>query len=207
MGQFPAYWAPDVPPSEAKDSSVFAEIQHAGPWVYQSHPAGGTLATMDCGTRLPDDYGAPVYLADGLHYLPPLTLPTLYDCARPEAAGGVVVRLSCGVQAEIPVALVSHRQLRLSRRPGPRMGPPVTEYGRLAAALLDEAKISGGLMDDDPRLSRLLTLALAQRYRVTAEMVDDMGLIAAEDVDCLLGAIWAGDPKAGAPASVGTNSA
>ena len=203
----PAYWAPDVSPSEAKESAVFAAIQHAGPWQYQGHPSGGTLATMIGFNAAIEDFTAPQFLSSGLHYMAPKVMPTLYDLAKPDIGSGVVIQLSCGVAAEIPVAVVRFRQLRLSASARDRVGDPVTEYGRLSVSLLDRAKVEGGIPHDDHDLHRLLVLALSQRYRVTAEILDDLGIISTEDVEPMLGIIWCGDPKAGAPASDGTDNA
>lgn len=201
----PSYWVPGVAPSLAKGHEDFAVIEHAGPWTYSAHPSGGTLATWPGCSLLPDDYRPPRQVSDRLHYLAPLTLPNLYDLARP-IGGGCVVTLACGLQVEIPVAIISHRQLRLS--PGAeRYGDPVTEFGRLAMRLLDQAKLENGLPDSSPDLLRLLTLAFSQRYRVTAELLDDLGIIASEDTDQVLAAVWCGDPKAAAPASDGITSA
>ena len=137
----------------------------------------------------------------------PKVMPTLYDLAKPDIGSGVVIQLSCGVAAEIPVAVVRFRQLRLSASARDRVGDPVTEYGRLSVSLLDRAKVEGGIPHDDHDLHRLLVLALSQRYRVTAEILDDLGIISTEDVEPMLGIIWCGDPKAGAPASGGTDNA
>lgn len=203
----PAYWAPDVSPIDAKESPVFAQIQHAGPWEYHGHPAGGTYAVMIGYADKLEDFNDPQELSGGLHYLAPKNMPNLYDLAKPSPGQGVVVQLACGVAVEIPVAVVRYRQLRLSASAKNRVGDPVTEYGRLSVALLDRAKVEGGIPHDDPELHRLLILAFSQRYRVTSEMLDDLGIISTEDVEPLLGAIWCGDPKAGALASDGTPNA
>lgn len=198
----PAYWAPGVAPCDAPGNPVFAPIQPGGPWSYWSHPAGGTLAVWsDAASHTPEGYRAPEDIGGGLHYCGPLELPHLHDLARP-VTGGTDVRLACGLTITVPVALVEHRQLRLGNR-GPRVGAPVTEYGRLAAMLRDRAAAEGGVPSDDADLLRLLTLAVAQCYRVTADLLDDLGVLAASDTDSLLGAIWCGDPKALATASAG----
>jgi len=203
----PAYWAPDVSAVEAKEHPAFASIQHAGPWQYQTHPHGGAYATMIGTDNDLALYQAPQELVGGLHYLAPLAMPTLYDLAKETPGQGVMVQLACGIAVEVPVAVVRFRQLRLSASAKNRVGDPVTEYGRLSVSLLDRAKVEGGIPHDDPQLHRLIVLAISQRYRVTAEILDDMGIISAEDIEPLLGAIWCGDPKAGAPASDGTPSA
>jgi hypothetical protein len=201
-----AYWLPDVHPSDAKEHPSLAAIQHAGPWQYAGHPLGGTFVTMIGMSDQMEDYKQVDPTAGGLQYLPPKAMPTLYDLAKPTPGTGVVVQLACGLVAEIPVAVVRFRQLRLSRSAGERLGDPVTEYGRLSVMLLDRAKVEGGLPHDDEELLRLIILAFSQRYRVTAELFDDLGIFSTEDVEPMLGAIWCGDPKAGAPASDGTPS-
>ena len=202
----PAYYAPEIHPSDAKESPVFASIQHVGAWQYQQHPHGGTLATLIGLSDQLDDYTDVRDLKGGLRYLAPRSMPTLYDLAKPTPGSGVVVPLACGLIAEIPVAVVRYRQLRLSASAKDRMGDPVTEYGRLSVQLLDRAKREEGLSHESPDLHRLLVLAFSQRYYVTAEMLDDLGILSSDDVEPLLGAIWCGDPKAGAPASDGLPS-
>jgi hypothetical protein len=193
-----AYWASEIEPCNAPGHPALERIQTAAPWQYCAHPYGGTLATWAGASRSHEDYAPPVDTLDGLRYLGPRQIPTIYDLARDGGQPGVDVRLACGAIVTIPVATVAHRQLRLGRRVGIEgvIGDPVSSYGRLAVELSRRAAESSGLSYEDDDLHRLLLLALAQRYRVTADLLDDMALIAQEDVDPLLGAIWTGDPKA-----------
>ena len=199
-----AYYHPDVAPGNAKESGAFAAIQCAGSWSYTGHN-GGTLAIRPGFSAVRDSYGAEREATGGLTYWGPLVVPGIYDLARPDSVAGVDVRLSCGLVISVPHALVQHRQLRLGGSGG--MGAPVTEYGRIAGKLHEHARVSGGIAMDSPELARLLTLAVAQCYEVTADLLDDLGILCAEDVDAILGAAWCGDPKALAIVSDSATSA
>lgn len=204
----PIYWAPDVSASEAKGHPIFAAIQHAGPWSYATHPQGGTLAFWTDHPRSLSDYEEPREVSQGLHYHAPKAMPTLYELVKDSTKGGVDLTLACGLVVTVPVALLESSHFRLSRN-AKRHGDPMTEYGRLSAQLLDQAKSNGdkGIPDDDAGLLRLIELAIGQRYRVTAELLDDLQIIAQEDIDPIMGTVWYGDPKTFAPASAGEASA
>lgn len=201
----PGYWAPEISAGAAVGHPIFAAIQHAGPWQYATHPHGGTLATWKGSSHDLAHFGEPRLVADGLHYLPPVELPSIHDLVR-EGPAGVDVQLACGLTISVPHATLTHRQLRLGRS-SERFGDPITEYGRLACRLMDVAKARGGISYESDDLMRLIELAIGQRYRGTRELFDDMAFLAAEDVDPILGAVWCGDPKAMAPASSGEPSA
>jgi hypothetical protein len=207
-----AYWSRTATnPTEAREHASFQRIQFAGPWHYIQHPEGGTFAYLkdwpDAGENAPaapQFYGAPRICGDGLIYFPPKVPVTLYDLAYSERPGDDMI-LANGLKVTIPVALVQHQQYRLSDAGG--IGKPITEYGKLAAELLDEALAKKQLEETDQRVLRLLCLAFGQRYRpATPELLDDCQVIAREDVDPLLGQIWWGDPKALDPATDGAGS-
>lgn len=205
------YWLKNVSPVEANDSPQMTPVLYAGPWLYVQHPQGGTLAFLkdfpEVGTngpRSPDQYGEPREVEPGVFYLPPLVLGDFYDTARADRTG-VDVKLACGRTVSIPCAIVQHRQFRVGRGvSGTRLGRPVTEYGDLACRLLEQAAKNRGIdVEDDADLWRLIALAFGQCYRTTPELLDDFGVIARDDIDNLLGAIWYGDPKALSPAPAG----
>lgn len=186
---------------DAAEDPRIASLLCGGPWAY-SLDGAGVLITRPGAPRTFESYGPPqpVDGVEGLAFLPPLGTPSLYDYARPDVHGGADVRLACGLTVSIPVALVQHRQLLLGGN-RPTTGDPVTEYGRLAAQLHARSLADGGVPMDDPALGRLLVLALAQHYAVTAQMIDFLAVLSVDDVDPILGAVWCGDPKALAPAS------
>ena len=202
----PAYWAPAVGPAEAKEHPLFQPIQHAGPWEYFNHPEGGTLAVWKGTSHALASFGAPREVVDGIFYLPPAEMPKLYDLVRPEGRTGTDLTLACGLVITIPAATLEHRQLRIGRRPD-HYGDPLTEYGRLAFQVLAFCKAHDGIPEIDPQALRLIELAISQRYRLTAELLDDLQIITPEDIDPILGVVWCGDPKAGAPASGGATNA
>jgi hypothetical protein len=195
-----AYHHPGIPAIEGPGHPDFARVAHVG-LRFVSHPAGGCLATLrdwpmagQHGSANPEDYGDPVPCAGVLAFLPPKGKPSpqaVWDYVFGDRAGADV-RLACGIVVTVPVALVAFRQFKLT---GPeRIGAPVTEYGRLASELFDAAKANDGIPLEDPRLARLLALGFAQRYRVTEDLLDWSGALAADDIDALLSAIWTGDP-------------
>lgn len=212
-----AYHLPKVRPEDAIEHPSAARLLHAGPWLAVPHEHGGTFLYWadfpekgDRASHLPESYGPPRQTADGLMYYPPKVLPDIWDLASSERAGADVP-LACGKTVTVPLALTEHRQFILGE-PGGVYGLPVTEYGRLAAELLDvcaepkPGSDAGGIAHDDPRLHRVLELAIGQRYRVTRELLNDLRVITPEDIDPLLGAIWTGDPKALTPARDGAAS-
>lgn len=209
-----AYWMPKVAQEDAKEHPAFAYLRYAGPWGFYRHPNGGTMAVWgdwpepgQFASHNLSDYGEPEEVSEGLHFLPAKVLPRFYDLARDSTQSGVDVTLACGLVVTIPCALVSGRQLRLGR--GGRRAGMVTEYGKLALELLDVALVkdeSGerrGIPPNDPRLPYLLALAIGQRYRSTPELLDQLELVAADDIEPLLGAIWSGNPKVERPADAG----
>lgn len=198
-----AYWLPQHEPQLEADPPQLAALACAGPWVCSRHPQGGTLATWrdwpeksQLAPRVPEAYGTPVRIADDCWYLPPRELPDIYDLVK-DGPAGVDVALACGKTITVPHALVSARQFAL----GGRAVGYVSEYGQLAWELMNHAMqldADGkpvGVALDDPRLARLIALAIGQRYRTTAHLIDDLRLVAHDDIDPLLGVIWNGDPK------------
>lgn len=206
-----AYHAPHVAPSVAKEHPLFARLLYAGPWRFLDADGGGTIAVWgdypEPGQAQPHAlalFGKPVACEPGLFYLPPkqpLTPAAIYGLVK-EGTGtsGIDVTLACGVTITIPPALISHRRRPLSAR-GRAAEMWVTEYGQLAHELLLEAREKGEDgkpkgVEPGPRLDRLLALAIGQRYRTTPELLDDLALLADEDVDPILGAAWGVAPKA-----------
>jgi hypothetical protein len=190
----------------AAEDPRMAPVLCGGPYVY-SLAGDCVIATLSGQPRTPEAYGAAVDLGDGQSFLPPAGPCRIHDLARETVSGdGVTVRLACGLDVSIPVALIRHRQLLLSG-PRPRLGDPVTEYGKTAARLYEQASGQDGLQQDNPDLGRLLILALAQHYHVTAHMIDRLAVLSADDIDPILGAAWTGDPKALAPVSEGGRNA
>lgn len=207
----PAYWLPDVVASDAKEHPAFARLLYAGPWAFKTHPNGGTIAAWrdfpavgEHASLNPSDYCDPQDCGDGLRYLQPQAMPEIYALVVGNRAG-VDVTLACGVTLTIPPALSSHRALRLSGRQ--RDLPPIGEFGRLAFELLDAARSTDtGIPFEDPRLQRVICLAIGARYRSTPELLEDLNLVAAEDADPILSAVWFGDPKALERAAVAARS-
>ncbi len=205
-----AYRIPDVAPAHAADRMRagdhpgLARIALAGPWQFSAHPEGGSLATW-LGSRVPriDDLCDAVSCSDGLTYYRPSPLPSPMDLAKTlHSSDEIDVDLVSGVRVSILLARSSPRRLRFTGDSS--IGEPLTEYGRLARVVserLAEADADHPITTDDADVRRLLLLAIAQRYRVTEELLDDVGWISTADVDPVICAIMGSDPKAFAAAT------
>lgn len=203
-----AYRIPDVAASAAvgqmHEHAGLKRIALAGPWQFTAHPLGGCLATWR-GSKVPhvDSLGDGIACDDGLTYFRPAIMPTAMDLAKAlRSADEIDVDLVCGVRVSILLAISAPR--RLSFTSGPAIGDPLTEYGLLARDIqrrLAEAPEDQPITVADVGVRRLLFLAIAQRYRVTEELLNDLGWLSTADVDPLLCAIWGSDPKACAAAT------
>lgn len=205
-----AYRIPDVSPADCLDRmrdgshAGLARIALAGPWQFSAHPEGGALATWK-GAPVPrvDDLGEAVACPDGLMYYRPKVMPAQADLAKPSRSEWEIdVDLANGMRLTVLLAASEPRRLRFV---GPdAVGDALTEYGQLARRVqrrLAESTPDAPITAADADVRRLLVLAVGQRYRVTDDLLDDLGWISTADVDPLLQAIQGADPKACAAAT------
>lgn len=203
----PAYFAPGVKADVARDIPAFRRILPAGPWQVLgfNHPTlgWGALAWWaDC----PQPEGeAWRESPDGLWYLPPTQLPSQADLAKPNSPAGIVVSLSGGQAVTMPLAAIAPRKLSLTTGTA---GAPADEYGLRAAAVHSRLTGAGkdGLPLLDPDVLAMIAAGLALAYRVTTELLDDLGWLTTADIDPLLCAGLGHDPKASAPGATPSQS-
>lgn len=181
-----------------------ARLAIAGPWQFAQHPEGGCVATwLGSKPRAFDSLGDGEACEDGMVYYRPDPLPGAMDLAKSKHSEDEIdVDLECGVRLSILLAISAPRRLRFTG--GAAIGDPLSEYGLLARDVqrrLAEAPADQPLTVADAGVRRLLFLAVAQRYRVTEELLNDLGWLSTADVDPLLCAIWGSDPKAFAAAT------
>jgi hypothetical protein len=204
----PAYFAPGVAADAAAAMPCFRRILPAGPWQVASynHPVQGWGAMawwVGCAQPedLPDWRASP----DGLWYCGPAALPGQAELARPNAPRGIEVPVTCGAMLTMPLATLAPRRVSLLTG---QLGEPADEYGRLGYAVSARLRAAGeaGLPVTDREVLRFLTAGLALAYRVTAEMIEDLGWVTTADVDPLLCAALGHDPKASEPAATSSPS-
>lgn len=203
----PAYFAPGAAVDVAPAMPCFARILAAGPWQVTAinHPTRGwgALAWWP-GCPQPGDVSwrqSP----DGLWYASPARLPTQAELARANAPRGIEVQVTCGASLTMPLATLAPRRLSLLTG---AVGIPADEYGRLAYTVSNRLREAGsaGLPIVDAEVLRLLVAGLGLAYRVTAELLEDLGWITTADVDPLLCAALGHDPKACEPGAISSPS-
>lgn len=138
-------------------------------------------------------YGPARTCADGLIWLPPVALPSLYDLAREEIPAEVTeIRLRRLGLASVPLGLGPVYGV------GPKRGSPSSEYGALAAALYrianDKAYVWGD--DEEREVERLIFLGFRLCYHLTREIWDELAPYDLDEVGDILQCAWGSHPKA-----------
>ncbi len=205
-----AYWFKDATLASVGDHPRAARLRRAWPnipddpecrWMAQSHPVQGTLVVWPRpadGSGIPlEAFGKPREIADGLTYFPSLAPFTMIDVIRPERhrGQGTWCSLYSGESLYVPLALATYRELILGAGGGLKLGGYQNEYGTLGHELFD-VFVKEGIQYSDPRLTRLLFLALQQSYTLTEEMAEDIRWLGEADINPVLHAIFGIDPKA-----------
>lgn len=214
-----AYWANDVGLMQAAESPRFHRLRRAWPnlpddpqqrWSAQPHPVQGTMIVwpgLHGGGVSLESFGPPRETHDGLTYFPSLEQPTPIDLMRDEKnrLPGTWVNLYSGLELHIGLATATPREIMLQASGGIALGKHKSEYGLLAHALFDEF-VKDGVSYADPRLGRLLFLAVQQSYCVTEELIEDLGWFTEADINPIMHAVMGIDPKALAAALDGSVS-
>ena len=183
------YLLDGVNPQAASAHPLMAgRLRAAGPWQYQAH-AGGTLATWrGAGTRA-EDLGVARPVAEGIRYLPPRALPSPDDLARQERAGDSLEAVTVddqGTVLHIVPALLTPRAILSSGL----AGDPATRYGREAHAAFRAIAAAPEDKEEAARLAvAVCRLALCYSYRLTDELLDDLGWINESSVTALWEAV------------------
>jgi hypothetical protein len=201
-----AYFAPGVRAAPAAEIPAFRRLLPAGPWAVTAaeHPAGqggrGSLAWQLAPGETPavvPDVRAWAWRAcpDGLWYGSGGGLPSQASLAREAAPPGVDLVLGGGTTLTIPLAVAAPRLIDFGAG---GIGEPATELGRLAYRIYDRLTAEQGIGLADPDLHRLVLLAVQASYRVTEELLTDLGWISTVDLDPIVCAIFGTHPKASA---------
>ena len=169
----------------------------AGPWQCCDSHDGGTLLTFKGASVSLDSYGPPQVCDDGLVYYPSLVPLTPADLGKANIPDSVPVTLASGMTLSIPVARRSARKRSFT---GKAVGDYVSEFPRLAFSVYDRVQSDQAIKLDDRDLVRVIFLAVSLCYRVTEEVLSDLGWLSTADDDPIISAVFGLDPKAVAAA-------
>lgn len=177
----------------------YQRIAPAGPWVKVNATPQGTTFLRDAKAFAPDAYNPPRPTADGGLYYGPKVLPPP-KALRRECAGTQEVTTAGGLKLDVRVAYLSPRQIGWAPGGAIHMGNLRDSWAFDALALWNSAeKDPDGTIRitlDPVRVGRVVFGAVRSCYRVTEELLEDLGWIASEDLlTCLFG-VWGIDPKA-----------
>ncbi len=178
-----AYRLPDVDPIDAASHPLMARLLPVGPWQYQAHPEGGTLASWkssDGRAVTLDGFAAGVETEDGLTYYAPLAPVELDALRRPTLPPGRFVTLYGGDRLHVAFAMAAPRKLMFGAKTV-KAGDLVTEYASLVESIREEVIASKSFDPYDPRVQRMVFLAVQQSYRVTQELLSAGGWITDAD--------------------------
>lgn len=221
-----AYWIKDKTDTQVALAPP-ARIRAAWPndpkngdegWMVQRHPTGvGALLVFpryDGAAVTLDAFGEPRDTADGMVYYPSKEAPDREWLIRPESSrpAGEWVKIYDG-HLWIPIAFAAPRKLVLCSSGGYREGEPVSEFGQLGHEIFDPFISKEGVPFTDPRLWRLLFLALRESYWVTEEIVEDIPWLTTADITPIAMTALGLNPKrfaaelAGSPSSAPTTPA
>lgn len=195
---------PDLGPEGGNEAvrlhPIAKRLAIAGPWQLGKHPDGGSFATWRGASARPADYGVPRPTHDGLFYFPPKDLATLTpsSLAKADHRPDTTVVLSSGVTLSIPLATRGARRRRFASDRA--VGEYVEEFATTAFRLYDRVVSGEKPLESDADLCRVLYLAIATRYRVVEEVLDDLGWLTTADDGIVIGAVFGSDPKADAAA-------
>lgn len=170
----------------------------AGPWALTKWHGPGAIAIWRGASKNAEDYLAPVPTEDGMQYLGSKVQLTASALAKAEACPDVTVKLACGQELSIALATSGGRKRIFASKAA--IGAPVEDFHRLAVAICDRIDAQTAVPLDDPDFAQLLYLAIARRYRVTAEALDQWGIITTSDDAPIFKALTGSSPKAGAAA-------
>jgi hypothetical protein len=194
-----AYHLPDAgSPLAAMGDRRQARLRAAWPrWKAGRHPKGGSIVVpiglSEADTMNPADYGAPEPCSDGLVWLPPRVMPTLYDLAREDPPRETAtIRLRRVGPVTVPLGMGPCFGL------GPHRGKPSSEFGTLAHEQYRRARDAEYVWtdEDEAAVERLVFLAFQFGYCVTWEIWCRLAPYDLDEVAPILDGIWGLDPKA-----------
>ena len=191
-----AYRLPDADPIDAAAHPSMARLLPVGPWQYQAHPEGGTLASWKAdGKAVTLEQFAPgVETEDGLVYYGPKQPVALDALRRPTLPVGRFVTLYGGERLHVAFAMAAPRKLMFGAKSA-KLGDFRNEYATLVEIIRDEVVASNQFDPYDPRAQRMVFLAVQQSYRVTQELLSEGGWITDADEWPILLAAAGVDPE------------
>lgn len=215
-----AYWIKDLAPSAALSSPRTERLRRACPnvpddpeqrWMAYPHAQGGALMVYparDSAAVPLDAFGPPVDTFDGLVFYPPLDPIVPEDAIKAEQQRGPGNwhGTTKGLSLWIPLAAATPREVIVVAGGGFRYGGFANEFGLLAHELWDAMQADKELTFDEPRLWRLLLLAIQRAYALTDELIERCGWFTSADVGPITFLVFGLSPKALAAAPVGSAS-
>jgi hypothetical protein len=183
-----AYLLPGANPMRWQEHPAAGRLVVAGPWQAQPHQDGALIAWRDAQARPVrlGDLKAGVPTADGLTYYGPSALPIpdalRHFSAKQRAVEPVEIRP--GLVLRVRPAMASPRQMLSSGEIGDFVGSYPIRTRHLMTRL--NAKEVGPEIDRE--LFAVVRMGLEQEYRLTDELLDDLGWIDEESII----ALWEG---------------
>ncbi len=192
----PAYWTDTITdPSQGPLCDAFKRIHIAGPWQYfpVSHDGKNGIGAIwadnkegACPLAL---FGKPRKSFDGLVYFPGEKIAQI-NLGKRDYIEGIEYATSRGITLTIPFASYAAVDVSFSSL---SLGGPSDEFAQMAENIWENRST---ILVRDPRLLRLIYLAIAQNYRVTQETLDDLNWVTSKDIDPIYCCIMGLDPKA-----------
>lgn len=174
-------------------------IRSAGLWTACNAAEGVVLLPEGIEAYAADLYGEGRPTHDGATYRPPLALPALRDLERFRRPEGTLVDLASGVQVWAAIATMSPRRIAWSHS-GASAADLACDWAREVNALWTEVQHGDdGSMRfkcDEVRVLRVVLGVLQASYRITEELLTDLGVLTTADPWPILMAAWGLDPKA-----------
>ncbi len=191
----PAYWTDSITDAaQGPTCKAFERIKIAGPWQFfgaLNEGVKGVAAIWKDNT----DGACPLASLgkfrkcfDGLVYFPGTT-PKQIDIGKRDYIEGIEYTTSLGVTLTIPLAAHAAVEVSFSSLD---LGGPSDEFAKMAEEIWANKE---NILIRDPRLLRLVFLAIAQNYRITQELLDDLRWLTSKDIDPIYCCIMGLDPK------------
>ena len=196
----PVYYYPKLNPRMALNDRRVRAMHHAGPWASCAHKGGSLVFWRVDGqnVRPPNlsEYAEPRAIDEsGALYYSPRELPSQEDLAKGSANSmDASVTLSNGMLVTVACALAAPRHIDFALN---TVGNYSDDFGIQATQLYEKMASDDAVTITDPLVLNVMFLGLAQRYRLTKELLNDLQWVCTDDVDPIVSAVMYGnsDPK------------
>ena len=188
------YFAPGVASGirAAHEIPEFRRVLTAGPWYACASTQGGKSGALifQKGDQQPPPHSDRWRECfDGLLYRPDNKRPGTADLVRDDRRmRHLDLTLASGVLISIPVASAAARAVDFGAK---KFAAPSDDFGKSAYAFFDRLKEADAARQPklgDPDTLSLVLLAVQQFYRVTEELLNDLGWISSADIDPIISA-------------------